>query len=85
VIEVTDEMVELFKLNHDPANELEQPDIRAGLAAVLHIVERNQAAQAEASVEVLAAYRASRAKGYYRSPRGAVAWALAALDEASPP
>jgi hypothetical protein len=41
MVEVTDEMVELFRLNHDPANPEEQPDIRSGIAAVLHIVERD--------------------------------------------
>lgn len=40
-IEVTDEMVELFRLNHDPANPEEQPDIRAGLVAVLAMVRRD--------------------------------------------
>lgn len=43
MIEVTDEMIELFRLNHDPANPEEQPDIRSGIAAVLHIVERDYA------------------------------------------
>jgi hypothetical protein len=45
-IEVTDEMIELFKLNHDPANELEQPDIRSGIAAVLALVKRGQSGEA---------------------------------------
>lgn len=36
----TDEMIDLFKLNHDPANELESPDLIAGLTAVLAVAKR---------------------------------------------
>lgn len=41
-IEITDEMVERFRLNHDPVNTEEQPDIRAGIAAVLAMPEVRQ-------------------------------------------
>jgi len=42
-IKPTPEMIERFKLNHDPANELEQPDVYSGLAAVLNMPEVRQA------------------------------------------
>jgi hypothetical protein len=41
--EVTPDMIERFKLNHDPANELETPDIPSGIAAVLSMPEVRQA------------------------------------------
>jgi hypothetical protein len=84
MIEPTDEMVYAYVEAAQHPEWLAKDDIRAGLAAVLAIAERNQAAQTAAAEEVVRAFRKSKAKGFFRFPRGPVARAIMRLDEATP-
>jgi len=81
VIEPTDAMVQAAQAATCRAESDEC--MRDALVAAFAIVERDGAAEAEAVADVLAAFRASRAKGFSWT-RGAVAEALRALDRAMP-
>ena len=84
MIDPTDEMTDAaYAACEESLTEIEAADMRRIVRAVLAIVERDQAAESEAVAAVLAAFRASRAKGFSWT-RGAVAEALRALDRATP-
>jgi hypothetical protein len=89
-IEVTDEMVQAYiaawqdRLFKPPHMGEERPAVRAGLAAVLALVERDQSVQLEAAQAVVHAYRKSHAKGYFQYPRGPLAKAVVRLHETMP-
>jgi hypothetical protein len=63
-IEITDEMVDRFRLNHDPANDLEQPDVRAGIAAVLAMPEVREAIHDDVRRETHEKLKAAGVTGY---------------------